>query len=154
MTVTKMSPATKYRVAVRQIAVDNGWTFSQTSAATDRFSKGSTTVDVHHSPSHLISNAEIATPKGLDTIKGSGKMFEVQAVLTGVADPDHSHFIRLSGEQVVKFESGQGIAKIAAAATAPRSVPASKPVNPVSAVKAVSSPKPRTPRKPVKASAK
>jgi hypothetical protein len=110
-----IKPATKYRVAIRDIAVSQGWTFEQRSVQTDRFTKGATTIDVHHGPSNLIRSAEILVPgKPIKRIEGGGKMFEVQAVLTGQPDPTHKRFIRLNNEQIARYESGQGIAKITA----------------------------------------
>lgn len=108
------TPATKYRVAIRDIAVANGWTFDQLSTSLDQFTKGDDVIVVAHGPSNLISTAERRIgDKGHDVVSRSGKMFQVQAWLTGQPDPDHTRYIRLSAEQVRKYESGQGIAKIA-----------------------------------------
>lgn len=130
MSATTIKPATKYRVAIRDIAIRNGWTFEQVSESTDRFEKNNSVALVHHGPSNLITRAELTTPKGTQVSAKSGKMFDVQAWLTGVADPDRSNFIRLSPEQVKKFESGESIAKIAAEHeihVAPAPFPAAKP---------------------------
>jgi hypothetical protein len=140
MSTTAIHPATKYRVAIRDIAIKHGWTWTQESASTDRFVKADMAIDVHHGPSNLISYAEVATAKGLDEIKGGQKMFRVQALLTGVADPKHENFIRLSRDQVLKYESGQGIAKIAAIVVE-TSAPAEKATpQPAKAVQKPSSP--------------
>ena len=111
--------ALKYRVAVRHIAQDQGWTFTQVATNVDQFTKGEVTIQVHHSPTHLITRAELADPKGQNDMAGSqGKMFTVQAWLTGVADPINpktgkgKRFIRLTDDQVASFESGKGLGLI------------------------------------------
>lgn len=117
-TTTKVSTNTKYRVAIRVIGIDNGWKFDQISTSTDRFTKGKTVVDVVHSPTNLISTAEKVEGNSHTQAGSQGKMFTVQAWLTGVADPIDSktgkgkRFIRLTPEQVLKFESGKGVALI------------------------------------------
>ena len=58
MSDTISTPATKYRVAIRDIAVANGWTFNQLSTSIDQFTKGDDVVAVQHGPSNLISTAE------------------------------------------------------------------------------------------------
>ena len=128
MSATITHPATKYRVAIRDIAIRNAWTFTQVSDRTDRFEKKGTVVDVHHGPSNLIVKAEKVDGKShVETGRG-GKMFDVQAWLTGVADPERENYIRLSPEQVAKFESGQGIAKISTEVELhPAPIPAAKP---------------------------
>lgn len=119
MTVTSKAPTgTKYRVAIRVIAADNGWKFEQLSTSVDRFTKGKTVVDVAHSPTNLISTAEKVEGNSHTRAGSQGKMFTVQAWLTGVADPidpktgKGKRFIRLTPEQVLKFESNKGIALI------------------------------------------
>lgn len=108
----KTSPATKYRVAIRDIAIQNGWRFEQLGRI-DRFTKGDEVVAVEHGPSNLITRAERAKGTNhFETARNRGKMFDVQAWLTGVPDPEQERYIRLSPEQVRKYESGQGIAKI------------------------------------------
>lgn len=111
----KVTNSTKYRVAIRSIAVDQGWAFSQISSETDLFTKDGVSIRVHHGPSQLISFAEKADEKGSydQLVKGAGKkMFKVQSWLTGVADPEHRNYIRLSDEQVAEFESGKGLAMV------------------------------------------
>lgn len=113
MTTQTITPATKYRVAIRDMAIANGWTFTQVGSL-DRFEKGDQVVAVEHGPSNLITRAaKSVANRQFDETPRAGKMFVVQEWLTGVADPDHSRFIRLTPEQVRKYESGQGIAKIA-----------------------------------------
>ena len=131
----RVPAATKYRIAIRQIAVDNGWTFKQLNPSVDRFTKGNQRVDVQHGPSNLIAAAERAVGNSIARSGTQGKMFVVQSWLTGVKDEINpktgkgSNFIRLTPEQVAKFESGQGIAKIASVdeiVEASRTVPAKK----------------------------
>ena len=173
MSDTISTPATKYRVAIRDIAVANGWTFNQLSTSIDQFTKGDDVVAVQHGPSNLISTAERRIgDKGHDVVSRAGKMFQVQAWLTGQPDPDHTRYIRLTPEQVRRYESGQGIAKISridlpedktVTVAAPSTAPAKKPVTKVRKLtdaeieaakkaaagpaKAALKPKPRAPRR-------
>lgn len=125
-TQTKITPATKYRVAVRDIAIQNGWTFTQLNPQLDKFEKNGTVIAVSHGPSNLISTAEKLTADNKhDVTERSGKMFQVQEWLTGIADPNHERYIRLTPEQVKRYESGQGIAKLTGVFTA---TPADEPV--------------------------
>lgn len=142
MTTKSITPATKYRVAIRDIAIAHGWSFEQldNDPRVDRFIKGKTVVDVTHGPSNLITAAEVLVgDKVLKSVAKSGKMYQVQEILTGVEDPDHTRHIRLQREQVAKYESGQGIAKIKSEAA-----PASAPVP---APKQAAAPKRRAPAK-------
>lgn len=132
---THVPAGTKYRVAIRQIAVDNGWTFKQLNAGVDRFTKGDQRVDVSHGPSNLIASAERAIGNSIARAGTQGKMFVVQSWLTGVKDEINpktgkgSNFIRLTPEQVAKYESGKGIAKISTEveiAEASRTAPTTK----------------------------
>jgi hypothetical protein len=113
-----LPPATKYRIKVRFIAVDNGWEFEQIAPNVDRFTKGNARVDVTHGSRDLIVHAERAVGNSVASAGKQGKMFTVQAWLTGVADPidpktgKGRNFIRLSVEETAKLESGQGLAKI------------------------------------------
>lgn len=116
---TTLPDGAKYRVAIRFIAEANGWVFTQIDTATDSFTRGEETVVVTHTPSQRIKAAQYASGEHFDTAGPQGKMFTVQAWLTGVADPINpatgkgSNFIRLSPELVKKYESGRGLAKIA-----------------------------------------
>ena len=119
-TSTKVSNGTKYRVAVRVIAVDNKWTYEQFGPI-DRFSKGNVVIDVTYGPSNSISTAEKVAGNSHTLTGSTGKMFVVQEWLTGIKDPINPktgkgvRFIRLTTDQVTKFESGKGIALIKAA---------------------------------------
>jgi hypothetical protein len=150
MSNVKISPATKYRVEIRKIAVANGWEFEQLAdnPRVDRFTKGKTVVDVTHGPSNLITTAEKLDGKELVPAPSNGKMFTVQAWLTGIADPDHSRSIRLSREQAAANESGQGLAKIVTPAVGdpePKPVKATAPSK-ARAVKAVTEVKAEAPK--------
>ena len=105
-------PATKYRVAIRDQAVNNGWVFTPLGEAIDRFEKGNVVIDVTHGPSDLITTAEKVDGKSHVKVPKKGKMFVVQEWITGIADPDQERFIRLTPEQIRQYESGQGIAKV------------------------------------------
>lgn len=119
-TTTKVPNGTKYRVAIRVIAQDNSWKFEQISTSTDRFTKGKQVIDVVHSPTNAISTAEKVEGNSHTRAGTQGKMFTVQAWLTGIADPidpktgKGKRFIRLTPEQMLKFESGKGVALIKA----------------------------------------
>jgi cell division septation protein DedD len=133
MPATIVKPATKYRVAIRDIAVTNGWTFRQLSPSIDQFTKDDAVIAVEHGPSNLITRAErLVGDKQLDTARKRGKMFDVQAWLTGQPDPDQQRYIRLSADQVRRYESGQGIAKIEGGVTVAAAVEVAdtKPSNP------------------------
>lgn len=158
MTTKTLTPATKYRVAIRDIAIANDWTFTQVSPTLDRFEKGDQVVAVEHGPSNLITRAAKSVgKKQFDETPRAGKMFVVQEWLTGVADPDHQRFIRLTPEQVRKYESGQGIAKIAMAQLPAQDQAEVEEAHVIPAKEPVKAPKPRkapTPRTASKAAPK
>lgn len=135
MTVSIITPATKYRVAIRDIAISHGWEFTQIATSTDRFTKGGATIDVHHGPSNLITVAEKVDGKSITKTSRSGKMFDVQAWLTGTPDPDRTNYIRLTEEQIRAYESGQGKAKIAVIDAPAPTKPAPAPAPAKSAAK-------------------
>lgn len=137
---------TKYRVAIRSIAVDNGWTFDQPDASRDVFTRDGETLTVHHNHNNAITAAErqVSPDANVESLPSTrGKMFVVQEWLTGIEDTydpktgKGKRFIRLTPEQVKRFESGQGIAKIKGEVTteakaevktpAPKPAPAKKP---------------------------
>lgn len=139
---TPAHPNTKYRVAIRTIAVDNGWTFDQPDFSRDVFTRDGETLTVHHNHNNAITAAErqVNPDANVESLPSTrGKMFVVQEWLTGIEDTydpktgKGKRFIRLTPEQVKRFESGQGIAKIKgeptvkAEATTPVKTPAPKP---------------------------
>ena len=118
---TTISTNTKYRVAIRHIGVDNSWTFDQPDASRDVFTRGDEKITVHHNHNNAITAAErqVGKDANVESLPSSrGKMFVVQEWLTGIEDTydpktgKGKRFIRLTDEQVRRFESGQGMAKI------------------------------------------
>lgn len=114
-----VSDASKYRVAIREIARKAGWKFSQIANETDRFERTvgegddavTTVVDVHHSAKDYVVEAEKVEGDSHSWLTSEGrarKMFRVNGWLSG----DDESFIRLDAKQVARFESGRGIAKI------------------------------------------
>jgi hypothetical protein len=123
-TTAVQSNATKYRVAVRVIGVDNKFVFAQVDPFTDSFTRGDTVIHVRHNGNDRITEAEMVQGDSITRLPSSrGKMFVVQEWLTGIADEydpktgKGKRFINLSPEQVKLFESGKGVAKIIRATT-------------------------------------
>lgn len=117
----KVSDGTKYRVAIRDIGQQAGWTFTQVATSTDRFTQGEVTWDATYTAGDRLREVEKvvkgAAPVRMDWKRG--KLFRLQEALTGIADEydpktgKGKRFIRLSADQVKTYESGRGIAKIA-----------------------------------------
>lgn len=109
MTVTN---ATKYRIAVRALAVEKGWKFVQTTTGTDRFERAGVVVDVHHGQANRIAAAEMTDGKSFAKTTRAAKMLQVQTWLTGEAVDRFKTSANFSDEQLAQFESGKGIALI------------------------------------------
>jgi hypothetical protein len=115
MSNTSSTPAVplarKYRVQIRELAKEAGWSFRQTSTATDRFEREGTVVEVHHGKGDRIAAAEIAGPDHTDQLPGKsrGKWFVVREWLTGDTSRTYKP---LDDETVAKYESNKGIALV------------------------------------------
>lgn len=104
--------ATKYRVAIRDIAVEVGWTMTQISTNIDRFERAGVVLDVHHGPADRIVAAEKVEGNSHTWVAEHGhdrKMFRVRDALVGTKNPS---YLVLTPEQVARYESGRGIAAV------------------------------------------
>lgn len=109
----KITSATKFRVAVRFAAQSNGWAFEQISTSTDQYTKGDTTVHVHHGASDLVTKAEkLEGTKPVDQIIPGSKL-KVERVHNWLAPAEKStDFLKVPAAQVSEYESGKGLALI------------------------------------------
>lgn len=109
----KVTSATKFRVAVRYAAQANGWTFEQISTNVDQYTKGQTTVHVHHGASDLVTKAEkLEGAKPIEQIIPGSKL-KVEKVHNWLAPKDQAtEFLKVPADKVAEFESGKGLALI------------------------------------------
>lgn len=108
------SRATKYRVAVRILAVEAGFEFEQLSSTVDRFTKGELVITAHHSAKDFLTRAERSDGKHYDAIVPATqlKIERVKAWIEG-ADPKNVDRWTLPRSEWDRCESGRGIAKVA-----------------------------------------
>lgn len=109
----KVTSATKFRVAVRYAAQANGWAFEQISTNVDQYTKGQTTVHVHHGASDLVTKAEkLEGAKPIEQIIPGSKL-KVEKVHNWLAPKDQAtEFLKVPADKVAEFESGKGLALI------------------------------------------
>ncbi|SHT84073.1 Uncharacterised protein [Mycobacteroides abscessus subsp. abscessus] len=109
----KVTSATKFRVAVRYAAQANGWTFEQISTNVDQYTKGQTTVHVHHGASDLVTKAEkLEGTKPIEQIIPGSKL-KVEKVHNWLAPKEQAtEFLKVPADKVAEFESGKGLALI------------------------------------------
>jgi len=110
---SKVTSATKFRVAVRAAAVANGWGFDQVSTNVDAYTKGETTVHVHHGASDLVTKAEkLEGTKPIEQIIAGAKL-KVEKVHNWLVPADQAtEFLKVPAAKVAEYESGKGIALI------------------------------------------
>ena len=104
---------TRYRVAMRYLADADGWVVRQPSPLVDQFERGGVVIRAHYSPGDLLRSAEMMVP-GQSVVRTPSRkaMFVLQEWVTGIPDPKYMRYMPMPKEQVVKYESGKGLAEV------------------------------------------